>query len=251
MFCNHCGKPVDDNARFCPSCGNSPQPGTNPTVSDYSAGSPMQPGYNVPAQSASPVAAGSIGYSSRIQDPAFARYVKNTKRWAAIFSIILAIAAIVGFYIAGETGSEMDNPESLYIGLAIGTMFLLIALFQILKKRKSTTWDGIVVDKTVEKKRKKEYYGSDDNSSYRWIEYLLYSVVIRNQEGKVFKLTAENDDTRYNYFQVGDHVRHHGGLDTYEKYDKSRDTISFCNACSSLNDISSEQCFRCKCPLLK
>ena len=40
-------------------------------------------------------------------------------------------------------------------------------------------------------------------------------------------------------------------IEAYEKNKKSNDSIIFCNACSSLNDIEAEYCFRCKCPLLK
>jgi len=195
----------------------------------------------------SPAKAGSVGFSQRISDPAFARYMKNTNRWAAIFSVILAFAAVIGFYVAGETGSEMDNPESLYIGLAIGGMFLLIAFFTIIGKKRGTTWDGSVVDKKVEKKSRRQAYGDE----YHWEPYLLYTVVIRGDNGKTHRLSVENDDTRYNYFQIGDRVRHHGGLNAYEKYDKSCDSIVFCIACASLNSIQDEYCFRCKCPLLK
>jgi len=72
----------------------------------------------------------------RISDPAFAKYINC---WSTVFSIILAVAAVVGIYIAGETGSEIDNPESLYIELGIGGMLLLIALFKIFGRKCSTT----------------------------------------------------------------------------------------------------------------
>ncbi len=32
-----------------------------------------------------------IGYSKKINDPAFAKYLKNTNRWSGIFSIGLAL----------------------------------------------------------------------------------------------------------------------------------------------------------------
>lgn len=35
-----------------------------------------------------------IGFSPLIRDPAFAGYIKNTKRWSFIFASILALAAI-------------------------------------------------------------------------------------------------------------------------------------------------------------
>lgn len=188
------------------------------------------------------------GYSTKINDPAFEKYLKNANRWALIFSIILALIAVVGFFIYGEYGSDMDNPQALYIGLGIGCMFIIIALFTIVGKKKSKTWDGQVSDKKVEKKRKRKY---TDNSDYYWEEYLLYTVFIRDESGKTHELSARNDDTTFNYYKVGDKVRHHAGLNTYEKHDKTGDEILFCNVCASLNDIKNDFCFRCKCPLLK
>ncbi len=186
-----------------------------------------------------------IGYSEKINDPAMARYVRNTNRWSAIFALIIAVAAVVGFYIAGETGSDMGNPEALYIGLSVGSMFLLIALFQIVGRKKSTTWDGTVVEKKVVIKSRR----SKDDDFLK--DYTVFTIYIRNEAGKNYSISAEDDDTQYNYYQIGDKVRHHKGLNSNEKYDKSKDSIIFCNACASLNDIKDDFCFRCKCPLLK
>lgn len=97
-----------------------------------------------------------MGYSDRINDPKFKKYVKQSNNYAFIFSVVIAAIAIIGFYIAGEKGLEgMSNPESLYIGFGIGGMFILIALFQIFGRKRSKTWDGVVVDKTAKKKKKK------------------------------------------------------------------------------------------------
>lgn len=189
-----------------------------------------------------------VGFSYRINDKAFEKYIKNTNRWSAIFAIVLAIASAVGFFIYGETSSEMENPYALFIGLGIGGMFLLIALFTILSRGKGKTWDGKVINKKIEKKRHKKSTGDND---YYWEDYLEYSVFIQGDDRKARKISVENDDTVYNYYQVGDRVRHHKGLNSYEKYDKSKDSIIFCNACASLNDINDDYCFRCKCPLLK
>lgn len=186
-----------------------------------------------------------VDFSQKIDDPALARYIKNNNRWSVTFSSILAFAAIVGFYIYGETSSEMDNPDSFYIGLAIGGMFMLIALFQVVGRNKSTTWDGTVVDKKIKKKRRR------DKDQELWEDYQVYQVTIKADNGKKHDITAEDDATRYNYFKIGDRVRHHKGLNTYEKQNKSGDTIIFCNACATLNDMKEDFCFRCKCPLLK
>ncbi len=188
---------------------------------------------------------GLLGFSQKINDPAFIKYVKNTNRWSGYFSLGLAFFAVLGFYIYGQTSTEMENPEALYIGLGIGSMFIIIALFQIVGRNRSTTWDGTVVDKKIKKKRRNDKY--DDS----WKDYLEYQVILKADNGKNHDITAEDDDTVYNYYKIGDRIRHHKGLNSYEKQDKTGDTIIFCNACASLNDINDDFCFRCKCPLLK
>ena len=184
-------------------------------------------------------------FSKKIDEPALAQYVRSSNRWSATFSIILAFVAVVGFSIYGETSSEMNNPEAFYIGLAIGGMFLLIALFQIAGRKRSSTWDGTVTDKKIKKKRRRDKFQD------LWEDYLEYRITIKADDGKVHTITTEDDDTKYNYYKIGDRVRHHKGLNTYEKENKMGDTIIFCNACSTLNDINEDYCFRCKCPLLK
>lgn len=190
-----------------------------------------------------------MGYSDRINDPKFKKYVKQSNSYAFIFSVIIAVIAIVGFYIAGEKGVDgMSNPDSLYIGFGIGGMFLLIALFQIFGRKRSKTWDGVVVDKTAKKKKKKVNDG-DDN--YRTEIYTEYCVVIKSDQGKKYEITEHNTTFLYDYYNLGDKVRHHAGLNSYEKFDKSKDSIVFCAACGTLCNIEEDHCPRCKCPLLK
>ncbi|HOG47079.1 MAG TPA: zinc-ribbon domain-containing protein [Anaerolineae bacterium] len=228
MYCQHCGSALPDGTRFCTACGSAQQ----------------HPPQSVAYGSPQPL----VGFSTRISDPAFARYTRRSNWWAVIFATVLAIVAVAGFAIAGERGVEgMSNPQALYIGLGVGGMFLAIAFFQVLGRARSTTWDGTVIDKTITKRRHE--VGSGDDS--RWEDYLEYAVIIRADSGKTQRLTAKNDDTVYNYYRIGDRVRHHAGLNSYEKYDKRGDTIVFCLACGSLNDIQGDVCARCKCPLPK
>ena len=227
MRCPHCGADSAKNIKFCTECGSA--------LPAYAEETRQQETRIL------------IGYSDRINDPAFARYMRNSKVWSFSFAAVLALIAIVGFYIYGESSPEMDNPEALYIGLGIGGMFLAIALFQSIGRR-STTWDGVVVDKQIEEKRRKRHSGDND---YYWEQYTLFTVIIKRDDGKIYTKSAEDDDTVFNYYQIGDKVRHHGGLNSIEKYDKSGDDIIFCNACASLNDIKDDYCLRCKCPLLK
>ncbi|NPV91265.1 MAG: zinc ribbon domain-containing protein [Firmicutes bacterium] len=223
MDCQNCGEALQEGDSFCSSCGS---------------------GQKQAARSGS----GLVGFSSKINDPAFTRYTKHANLYALIFSGFLAAAAIIGFFIYGETSSEMDNPEALYIGMGIGGMFLAIALFQVIGRKRSKTWDGTVVDKQINQRRRRKRTG---DGSYYWEDYLDFVVVIEDGRGKKHEISAEDDDTLYNYYRIGDRVRHHGGLNSYEKYNKSRDSIIFCSACASLCDINDDVCFRCKCPLLK
>jgi len=226
MRCSHCGADSSENIKFCTECGSAIGDLVNNTAD---------------------VQENLIGFSSRINDPAFARYIKNTKHWALMFAFILALIVVVSFFIYGETSSEMDNPEALFIGLGIGGMFIAIAMFQIAGINRSSTWDGVVIDKKIEQKRRKRHSDND----YYWEQYTLYTVCIRSDSGKIHTSSADDDDTVFNYYQIGDRVRHHKGLNSYEKYDKSKDAIIFCNSCASLNDIREDTCFRCHCPLLK
>lgn len=226
MDCQNCGAVLPEKTRFCTACG-------------YEQRQVVQ---------ATPAAVNLRGFSPRINDPAFAKYIKNTNRWSAIFSVILAAAAVIGFFIAGEVSSEMDNPGSLCIGTGLAGMFLLIALFQIIGRKRSKTWDGTVEDKKIKKKTERHTYGDDD---VRYEDYLEYSVVIRSDSGKRHFIRTKNNDTLYNYYRLGDRVRHHAGLNSYEKYDKTGDKYIPCNACATLCDINVDVCPRCKCPLLK
>lgn len=247
MYCRNCGNQLPDSSKFCGGCGEAVVEKGN---TEYTEVKEKAQNRKITQERANEVSYGRAGFSTRISDPEFTKYLKSTNKWSALFSIILAMAAIIGFYIYGEISSEMDNPEALCIGLGIGGMFILIALFQIFGRKRSKTWDGTVIDKTIKNKRRRQNTGSDANDYY-WIDYIEYKVIIKSDSGKKYDITAEDDTTLYNYYEIGDRVRHHGGLNSYEKYDKSKDSIIFCAACGSLNNIEDDYCFRCQCPLLK
>jgi len=156
------------------------------------------------------------------------------------------VIAVIAFPVYGEISGEMEMPYSFFYGLGIGGMFVAIAFFQVISKSRDSTWDGVVVDKQIYDRRR------FDNNSDSYTTYTDYEYAVRRDDnGKVYTHSTENDATVYNYYKIGDKVRHHKGLGLYEKYDKSKDTFLFCTACSSINEITDEYCFRCKCPLLK
>ena len=176
-----------------------------------------------------------MSYSLKIHDPAFDKYIKNTRDYRYQFGFGLAIIAVLGFYIYGEISDEMDNPEALHIGLGIGGMFFLIGIYAAFSRKKESTWDGEVVEKEIVEKEKKT-------------EFVVY---FEDQRKVRHEIRSENDATLYDYYKIGEKVRYHGKLRSYEKYDKSNDDIIFCNACSFMHDIEEHICRNCGCPLLK
>lgn len=222
MQCPNCQAQIADTAGSCPYCH-----------SQISLSGPYRSW-----------TAGGLGFSSRINDPLFQQYIKSSNRWAIWFSLFLALLAVVGFYIAGEMGLEkMKNPQSLFIGIFLALLFTGIAFAQIIKKKRSKTWDGIVVDKKIKKKTR---HDQDTVETY-----LEYRVIIRQDNGKKHVLKNLRSDLLYHYYNIGDRVRHHAGLNSIEKYDKSKDRYIPCNACGSISDINEDYCSKCKCPLLK
>ena len=182
-----------------------------------------------------------VGYSLKITDPAFSRYLKKTGRYFTVITLILAVLSIVGFFIYGEIGTGMSNPGSIIIGILLGIFFLAIAFFNFLGRQMSKTWDGTVEDKKIKRRTQDHETGSS---------YLVYFIYVRSDSGKKHKVKVTGE-ALYDYYKIGDRVRHHAKLKTLEKYDKRGAEHLPCNACGSFNSIANDYCFQCKCPLLK
>ncbi len=221
MFCQNCGTELSENVSFCDKCGSA-----------------------VSSQDKHEYDNRLIGFSPKINDPSFKSYKKKSVAWSIIFSLILAVIAIIAFPIYGNKSEDIEWPNSLYYGLIIGGMFIAIALLQTLKRGLDKTWDGVVFykDSYVLKERTRDGHRHYHN---------IYILKIRKNSGGTKKHKWRDIPGVYGYYNVGDKVRHHKGLLYYEKYDKSKDTQIMCAACLSFQDISKDICPRCKCPLLK
>lgn len=221
MFCQNCGAKIEEGTSFCNMCGNA-------VVSSQKEDKQNS----------------LIGFSTKINDPAFESYKKKSIAWSFIFSGILAIIAIIAFPIYGNASGDIDWPYSLLYGFGIGGMFVMIALLQTLKKKFEKTFDGVVTYKDSYILRKRSRNGHVDYST-------IYIIKVKKDSGGVKKHKWRNIPGPYNYYNVGDRVRHHKGFYYYEKYDKSKDTQIMCAACMSFHDINKDICPKCKCPLLK
>jgi hypothetical protein len=184
------------------------------------------------------------GFSPKINDPAFATYQKKAIIWSFLFASILAVIAIIAFPIYGKVSEDIEWPFSLYYGMGIGGMFVAIALLQTLRKKLDHTWDGVVVFKD-------SYQVKNRSRSGRVSYHMVYVMKVRKDNGGTKTHRWRNTPGVYQYYQVNDQVRHHKGFSYYEKYDKSKDKQILCPACQSFQDISNDNCKKCKCPLLK
>lgn len=204
--------------------------------------------YSVQDKNKSSLSEQLVGFSSRVEDPMFFKYVEHPRKWATILALVLGAAAVGGFYAAGEVGTiGLKNPQSLFVGLVVGAMFVSIALFHSLGRGGPETWDGSVQKKTVVVKRQLRYAGIFD---LKTVEYQEYKIEILRDDGKRYIRKSRNGFD-FEYYQIGDRVRYHRKLGSLEKYDKSKDSIIPCNACGMINKISRENCGACGCPLLK
>lgn len=145
----------------------------------------------------------------------------------------------IGFLLAGLFIDEMPLGEAIIIGTVLGLLMLVINLMRI-RDMKRPVWEGVVTQKY--QKERREHNRNDDNMT----TYTEFTTVIKIDAGKKKKI-IERDSRRhmYDYLSAGDRVRYYPTFGTYEKYDKSKDRIIYCNVCSMMNPNVNDRCKRC------
>ncbi len=186
-----------------------------------------------------------VGWSAVANSPEMVETIKKNKRsvvgWTWVFTLLFP----VGFLIAGLLSDEVPLNEALIIGIGLGLLMLAINLWRI-SGMKKPVWDGLVMNKLEKKRYKRDH---DNGSSQSYMEYI---VLIRTEQGKKKRIVeGQRGRAMYDYLDVGDRVRYHPALETYEKYDKSKDQVIYCNVCRLRNSIRNDRCDRCKNLLFK
>ncbi len=249
-ICLACGAAIPDDADFCINCGAArggrPDAGTARTPSVTGSSMPAQPVYPAPAQSNAGQSTGLIGFSAVFNSPEILEAAKKNKKSSIGCLFIMVFVPLIGFPIAGLLMDDVPFGEAVVIGVGISLVMLIVNLFALGRTRKPI-WEGTVVNK-YSKERSEHRGGEDDN--YR--TYMEYTTMITTDEGKR-KRIVERDSQRdmYDYLSVGDRVRYHPKFGTYEKYDKSKDRIIYCNVCRMMNPIQNDRCKRCNNLLFK
>lgn len=234
--CTACGAKLPDGAEFCIGCGKAvnlrtPEP---MEVSQAASSAPPQGG------------SGLVGFSDRCNSPEILAAAQKNKKSSIGCMWILVFVPLIGFPVAGLLMDDFPFGESLVIGVGIALVMLVVNLLA-LRKTKQPMWEGVVVNKYS--KEKSEHRGGEDDN---WRTYTEYNTIINTDAGKK-KTIVEKDSGRhmYDYLSVGDRVRFHPRFSTYEKYDKSKDRIIYCNVCSMMNPIQNDRCKRCNNLLFK
>ena len=265
MFCPNCGNKLTEGTAFCPCCGAKTQanvPGVCsacgaelPEGAEFCIGcgvavNPAVPQPMEPSQAAAPALSqggmGLVGFSDRYNCPEILAAAQKNKKSSIGCMWILVFVPLIGFPIAGLLMEDFPFGESLVIGICIALVMLIINLLA-LRMTNQPMWEGVVVNKYS--KEKSEHRGGEDDN-YR--TYTEYTTIINTDAGKK-KTIVEKDSGRYmyDYLSVGDRVRFHPRFGTYEKHDKSKDRIIYCNVCSMMNPIQNDRCKRCNNLLFK
>lgn len=229
MVCKKCGALLTENTGFCKECG---APLTDETVSQPAG-----------------VGTGLVGWSTHYQDPEIIAAVKKKNKALTGYAWALVLVFPIGFLISGLFIKTMPLAGGLIIGLLLGLVMLGISMFYI-RMRQNQIWEGVIIEKYQREnpKEKDSVEDSDHDANDVDIDYVL---MVEKSNGSKHPIIYHNRSDLYDYFQIGDRVRYYAGLSTYEKYDKSKDRIIFCNVCSTENPISNERCQHCHNPLFK
>lgn len=178
---------------------------------------------------------GLVGWSTRYQDPEIMAAIKKKYKAGISYAWALVLVFPFGFLLAGLFFQTRLLAVGLIIGVGLGLLMVGLNWFYIKNQRKQI-WEGVITEKYQKEKPE------DDDSDDEGIDYVL---VAQKTNGKKHHMIYHNRPEMYDYFQIGDRVRYHVGLSTYEKYDKSQDRIIFCNVCSAENPIANDRCEHC------
>lgn len=219
-ICKKCGNELKEGAAFCEVCGSAVETSGN----------------------AAPENAGLVGFSARVHDPEISAAIKKNRSAARVFSFIIVPLPLLGFIIYSLISDEMETSKGLLYGAIVSGIFLLFALFGLIKGRESNSYEATVIDKR-HRTRHTEKNGFEEE----------FITVVRTVDGKRKKIRERGGRTfAYSYLEVGDRFRYHPQFAfPYELYDKSKAKGIYCVACQTNNPVSRDRCEHCGIPLLK
>ncbi|MBQ9886061.1 MAG: zinc-ribbon domain-containing protein [Lachnospiraceae bacterium] len=279
-FCTNCGTQLEDNVNFCPNCGTkaSANASEQPNPAQYTQqgqpnpvqytqqGQPntaqyTQQGQPNPAQytqQGQPNPAGAYagngmvrqgipapGFSNRVNHPEILAAVKKKRKAAGVFALFLVPLPFIGFIIYSIVSDKMETADAAKYGAIVSAIFLVFAIYSLIKERPKNTYEAIVVDKKTRRTNDKS-----DNDNY----YTEYITVVKTTEGKKKKIVEREGSQiwAWNYLEMGDRFKYHPQFNfPYELYDKSKAPYIVCISCGTKNPVEDDRCKKCGLPLIK
>lgn len=283
MKCKKCGSDIKPGSKFCEECG-APVPvkadnakekpaKTKPSKTDESKQVKAQPVqvqqapdigaapkapqilFSDPDYSRPPYAGrGKVrqgvpvpGYSDRVNDPEIMKAVNKRRKLGIIFSCVLIPLPFAGFMIYCLASKQMDIGQAAMIGGIISGVFLLFALFSMIKSGLKKPYEGVVTD--MKSHLSYKHRNQDDEVCYT--EYITYVQTTDGKKKKIKEREGAAVDAYY-YLEIGDRFLYHPKFSfPYEVYDKSKKDHIYCVACRRKNNAQNDRCDKCHIPLLK
>ncbi|TFG83112.1 MAG: hypothetical protein E4G74_01700 [Erysipelotrichales bacterium] len=190
------------------------------------------------------------GFADLLEYPALTQYLKKSRKIGKFALWIMSLAPFIGFVSYSVLTGDMDIKEALWVGTIVSAIFMVFSIsFAVKEKSRQGTWTGTIMDM----KREKVVEKVTEFDETRWVKMEHYSMTIhRDDRSKPFLHKLGGNENVFNYYKVGDKVRHIAGAFHLEKYDKTGDGEIICVMCGGLYDIDTDnKCGFCRLPLLK
>lgn len=241
MFCDACGTKIPLNSRFCPECGHSLEEMDGQKAAAAMSAAEVE--RKQPARERN-------GFANLRDYPELTRHLKKSRKIGKVAAVLMSVAPFIGFVLYASLTGEMEMEEAVMVGAGVSGIFMIFSIsFALKEKSRQVSWEGTVIDKKIEKRREKvtEY----DETRMAMVEHRMITIQ-KDGGSKPEKHDFGGNEPVFNYYKVGDRVRHIPGAFHFEKYDKTGDDEVICVMCGGLYDMEGDtRCSLCRLPLLK
>ena len=186
-----------------------------------------------------------VGFSKVLSSPLFISKHRQYNLKIFIISLFFIPLPIVFLMIYSNFEPDFGTSDAIKYGLLLSALFSFFLLIIYLQRAYGKPWEGVIVYKDVEQRRRRR-------NKYSYEYYDVYVIKITTDSGSSKTIEEYNySDYYYSHFNVGDRIKYHPSIGYYEKYDKTNDYELLCPFCSTVTSIERNQCKKCGTPLIK
>ena len=185
-----------------------------------------------------------VGYSTVIYTPEFIKKHREYNLKILLMGLAFICSPTVFLLIYSYLMKDITTNEAIKFGLGISGVFALVLSLFYLGRVLGKPWEGVIISKRVETRRRKR-------GKYSYENYQVYVLTISTDSGST-KYIEERDFSGYYYqhFNVEERIKYHPSIGYYEKYDKTHEKVLLCPFCSNTVSINRDKC-SCGAPLIK